>query len=246
MFTWICPQCGREVPPSYSECPTCAERKKGGITAAAAPPTPPPPPAPPAVAHQAPPPFPPQATYAPPPPPAYAAPPQQALPQPQYTIAEAKSGLPGWLIAVLAAAVLGGALYLAYTYLLPGHRGSASAPGVAAEKAVPAGAATAHPYGKFIEVAALRLSEEKGKPKLMYAVVNHSSGELAGVELRISLRPTTAKPEDAAIATFTAKVGSIGPYEAKEMSTPIETKERAYELPDWQFLRADFEITSPK
>ena len=27
MFTWICPQCGREVPPSDNECPDCANRK---------------------------------------------------------------------------------------------------------------------------------------------------------------------------------------------------------------------------
>ena len=23
MFTWICPKCGKEVPPAYSECPNC-------------------------------------------------------------------------------------------------------------------------------------------------------------------------------------------------------------------------------
>src|ERR1039458_6357179 len=28
MFTWICPQCGREVPPSYEACPDCAAREK--------------------------------------------------------------------------------------------------------------------------------------------------------------------------------------------------------------------------
>ncbi len=26
MFTWICPKCGAEVPPSYSECPQCASK----------------------------------------------------------------------------------------------------------------------------------------------------------------------------------------------------------------------------
>ncbi len=26
MFTWICPKCGREVPPSYNECPDCAQQ----------------------------------------------------------------------------------------------------------------------------------------------------------------------------------------------------------------------------
>ncbi len=25
MFTWICPQCGREVPPAYNECPDCVK-----------------------------------------------------------------------------------------------------------------------------------------------------------------------------------------------------------------------------
>jgi hypothetical protein len=33
MFTWICPDCGREVPPSYTECPDCAERKKAAVAA---------------------------------------------------------------------------------------------------------------------------------------------------------------------------------------------------------------------
>ena len=28
MFTWICPQCGREVPPSYTDCPDCAAKGK--------------------------------------------------------------------------------------------------------------------------------------------------------------------------------------------------------------------------
>jgi hypothetical protein len=28
MFTWICPKCGHEVPPSYSECPNCARESQ--------------------------------------------------------------------------------------------------------------------------------------------------------------------------------------------------------------------------
>ncbi|HXM42895.1 MAG TPA: hypothetical protein VN924_16700 [Bryobacteraceae bacterium] len=30
MFTWICPHCGREVPPSYDACPDCAAREQAG------------------------------------------------------------------------------------------------------------------------------------------------------------------------------------------------------------------------
>ncbi len=39
MFTWICPQCGREVPPSYTECPDCAAKAKGGAAAVSEAPT---------------------------------------------------------------------------------------------------------------------------------------------------------------------------------------------------------------
>jgi hypothetical protein len=41
MFTWICPKCGSEVPPSENECPNC--RSKSTPAAAATPPPPPPP-----------------------------------------------------------------------------------------------------------------------------------------------------------------------------------------------------------
>jgi hypothetical protein len=32
----------------------------------------------------------------------------------------------------------------------------------------------------------------------------------------------------------------------KDVKAEIPTKLRVYELPDWQFLKADFEITDPK
>jgi hypothetical protein len=197
--------------------------------------------------------IPPQPQYVPPQPqyapqePQFVPPQLPPLPaQAQYTISEERRGMPGWMVALMAAALLGGLLYVAYKYLLPGHNTATASQTAGAEKAVVPGSTSSHPYAKFLEVSALRLAEEKGKPKLMYTVVNHSGGELAGVELKITLRPTTAKPEDAPIATFVSKVGSLGPYEAKDMSTIIETKERAYELPDWQFLHADFDVTAPK
>ena len=42
-----------------------------------------------------------------------------------------------------------------------------------------------------------------------------------------------------------AKVPSLGPLEIKDISAKVTTKLRIYELPDWQFMRADFDITSP-
>jgi hypothetical protein len=33
MFTWICPRCGREVPPSQDACPDCGSEEKSGAPA---------------------------------------------------------------------------------------------------------------------------------------------------------------------------------------------------------------------
>lgn len=46
MFAWICPKCGREVPPSETECPDCAARS-AAEPAAVPPPEPSPAPTPP-------------------------------------------------------------------------------------------------------------------------------------------------------------------------------------------------------
>jgi hypothetical protein len=40
MFSWICPQCGRDVPPSKTDCPFCADQAKEAAAYAAAGPPP--------------------------------------------------------------------------------------------------------------------------------------------------------------------------------------------------------------
>lgn len=94
MFTWICPQCGREVPPAYTECPDCVAKASGagGPTDQQAQPAPAyPPPPPPGQAPQYPPMYgqppypPPQYGYAQPPYPGQPYPPQyQPYPPPPY------------------------------------------------------------------------------------------------------------------------------------------------------------------
>lgn len=269
MFTWICPQCGREVPPSYSECPACAEaRMKPQQPPQPQPPqpvpqqpqwTPAPPPqqplqqpswgapqqpqwAPPAQSQ-------PQWTPQPPPPP----PPQQepwtpAPQQPVYTIGEnnQRKGMPAWLVLLLVAGGLGAALFGFYRFM--GRSGSPATAGKEAAFEQPAaiGSSAGHPYAKHLEVTGLRLSEEGGKVKVQFAVVNHSGAAMSGLEMKVALQSTGSKPEDPPLAVVDAKIGNLGPYEVKDLSAQVKTKLRAYELPDWQFLRATFEITAPK
>ena len=64
--------------------------------------------------------------------------------------------------------------------------------------------------------------------------------------MKVKLTTTAAKPEDPPIAEFDAKVPALGPQEVKDASGTATTKLRVYELPDWQFLKADAEITSPR
>src|SRR5579885_647564 len=115
--------------------------------------------------------------------------------------------------------------------------------------AEPAGAAAAigkHPLNKYIEVMGFRMAEQgAGKLKITFAVVNHSDADIGDLGLKIKLTTSASKPEDPPVAEFEAKVPSLGPGENKDVTVTVPTKLRIYELPDWQFLRAQFEITSP-
>jgi hypothetical protein len=268
MFTWICPKCGRDVPPSYSDCPDCTPKPpkpaapEPQVTAAVPPPVaaqPEPPPAVAAVPVQAPPITAPPATptpdhlqSAPWPPPA--APPTNAYLNFPSTFAAAqppevtRKGLPGWLIAIGFAAGLAGVLFLLYTYVLPKKSETASATAgtpPAAGTVLPAAAAgagskKAHPLAKFLEITGVRFTEDaKQRAKVQFVVVNHSAADLPELKMQIAV-----KAAGKTVFDFPFSVPSIGPYESKDFSVPVQTSLKGYELPDWQFLKADFEITS--
>ena len=113
----------------------------------------------------------------------------------------------------------------------------------------PPGAAAAtgkNPLNKYVEVMGFRITEQgKGKLKITFGVINHSDADISDLGMKIRLTTTAAKPQDPAVAEFEAKVDSLGPQENKDVSVTVPTALRIYELPDWQFLRATFEITSP-
>jgi hypothetical protein len=110
----------------------------------------------------------------------------------------------------------------------------------------PAAATSKHPLAKYIEFAGFRLAEAgAGKLKVQLAAINHSEAELAELVVKIKLVTVNAKPEDPPVTEFETKIPSLGPLEVKNLEASAPTKLRVYELPDWQFLRAQFEITSP-
>lgn len=213
MFVWICPQCGREVPPHDTECPFCA------LTAAES-------------REQAP-----AAPPAPETPAAKAAP---AAP-PVYVIGPARR-TPGWLVALLVAVgltALGGG---AYYWLLASKRSANQA--AAPERTPEATAATTsgNRLSKYIEATGFRVTEDERKRlNVRFLIVNHSPADIGDLAGRVYLKTTEGK----SIADFDFKTTRLGPYESIEFTVVVSTTLRAYEIPDWQFLRADLEITSP-
>lgn len=252
MFTWICPQCGREVPPSYTECPDCAERAKQA-PAAAPPPQPPPHYAQPVYAPQppaaAPPPPPQQQYYAPPP---QAPPPQNYPPPPPYYAQQPPAhrgmNLPVWLMTVLFALAIGGVVSGIY-WLLPSNRSSAGTgpkPSATVESPAAKAGAKANPLQKFIEVSGVRFVQDEKKKSTVakFVIINHSESEIGGLAGNVTIWGRTQKSEEDAQGTFSFST-NLGPYESKEMSAPVNTKLKIYELPDWQNITTDVQITAP-
>src|SRR5712691_6992005 len=113
----------------------------------------------------------------------------------------------------------------------------------------PGGAATAigkHPLAKYIEFAGFRISEAgPGMLKVKFIAVNHSEADLGDLAVKLRMTTAVAKPEDPPVAEFNAKIPSLGPQEIRDVTATTATKKRAYEIPDWQFIRAEFDIVSP-
>ena len=128
--------------------------------------------------------------------------------------------------------------------------GCSSAP-PATKQASPGTASQAAPnstsLAKYLEIAGIRLDEKSaGNLLIRFAVINHSDADLGDITLKVNLRTSTAASGDPPMFTFSAPVQGLGPGDVKDVSVTVPSKLRVYELPDWQFLRADFQVTSPQ
>ncbi len=291
MFTWICPQCGREVPPAYTECPDCANKTAGTPAqppAQASPSAPQPPaqqPAQPPHPQYPPQPYQPQQPayqpayqqpvyrqpqyqapvyqqpqYQPPPPPTppsvAAAPSAPPLPMiepaastlfaaPQPRPHRSATALPTWVLTILCTA--GFLILVAGVYWLVG-RSHAAAPSTTVESPAAKPGAASNPWQKFIEVSGLRFVEDpKHKDRIMakFLVTNHSGEDLSGLAGNVTIWASTKKSEEDAQGTFSFTT-NLEPYQSKEVTSPLTTKLKIYELPDWQNATTDLQITAPR
>ena len=73
-------------------------------------------------------------------------------------------------------------------------------------------------------------------------MVNHSGADIGDLKGTVHLKTTES---DDVISSFDFNTSNLGPYESIEFKAIMTGGMRAYEAPDWQFLKADVEITSP-
>jgi hypothetical protein len=104
----------------------------------------------------------------------------------------------------------------------------------------------ANPLQKYVEVVGIRMFQEKNKPVVRFNIVNHSNTDIQDLGGNVTLWASTSRSEEDAVGTFSFKAGSLGPEESKELTEPLKTKLKVYELPDWQNATAELTITSPK
>jgi len=151
---------------------------------------------------------------------------------------------PNRLVSLLVMLVLLAAGLSIVFYLLPHTAADAKPapvpvpePAVAATAPAPTGGSS--PLAKFIEVTGFRIDANR-KSEVQYLVVNHSDADISSANIFVTLR--SAKPGQPPLCRFSFKVPSLGPFESKEMSSPIGNAARGIFLPDWQEIRAEVQI----
>jgi len=216
MFTWICPRCGREVPPSYTECPDCPKEGEAPTADATVVPT------------------------APAPSPAAAATPVYAVPAPP------SGGLPTWALTLLFAFAflgLGSGVY----WLINSSHGASAKPTTTVESPAAKPGAKTSPYQKYIEISGVRFIEgpKKNSIEVRFIITNHSGADLPMIAGNVTIWGRTHTSEEDAAGTFSFKTDLKG-FESKDLTVPLTTKKEYIELPDWQLLSTDVQITSPE
>jgi hypothetical protein len=155
--------------------------------------------------------------------------------------------LPVWLMTIVFALAFGGVV-LGIVWLMSSNKGSAGsgpAPTASVESPAAKPGAKTNPMQKYIEVTGVRFVQDAKKKTLVkFVVVNHSEADVNGLTGNVTIWGRTKKSEEDAQGTFSFST-NLGPFESKELSAPLNSKLKIYELGDWQNVTTDVQITAP-
>ena len=142
---------------------------------------------------------------------------------------------------------LGGGLY----YYMQRGTSAPSSGSAPAENASPAASvaekapAAASSMQKSIEIVGIRWTTQDKKPAVKFVVVNHANSEIAGLEGTVTIFAGTSKTAKDAVGTVSFRVKSIAAFGSQDVTQPIDTSLKPYELPDWQVVTTQTQITAP-
>jgi hypothetical protein len=148
-----------------------------------------------------------------------------------------------WLISLLVATIviLGAVALLQHAMQNRDTTVASIAAPVRAIKAAasPLGVVEEHPAARSVEVAGVRIvAGSNKKPQLEYIVINHSSMELTGLNIRIAIRSVEALA-DAPLFSVSNVVATLAPNQSKEIRTDLDSSIQSSAIPDWQSLRTE-------
>jgi hypothetical protein len=147
-------------------------------------------------------------------------------------------GLPSW-VSALAAMVVVAAVLAGIYVMVPRARGTAAAAPGAAPTPDTAAAPASGVSGltNTVELTGFRVTEDRNqRAQVRFLVVNHSMAELPETKLQVSL-----KRDREEIMSFPMTLPSLGPHESREITATTRARLRPYELPDWQFIKAELQ-----
>jgi len=92
----------------------------------------------------------------------------------------------------------------------------------------------------------VRFIEGKKKSiEVRFIITNHSGADISDLGGNVTIWGRTRTSEEDAAGTFTFKTDLKG-FESKDLTVKLTTKKEYIELPDWQLLSTDVQITSPQ
>jgi hypothetical protein len=156
--------------------------------------------------------------------------------------------MPAWLMTILFAAAIGGIIFGVYSLLKTGGgtaAGTGPTPAATVESPAAKPGAKPNPLQKQIEITGVRFSQDAKKKTLVtFVIINHSQAEINGLAGNVTIWGRTQKSEEDAQGTFSFST-DLAPFQSKEISAPLNSKLKIYELPDWQNITTDVQITAP-
>jgi hypothetical protein len=159
-----------------------------------------------------------------------------------------RKGLPTWLLTIVSSLAfigLGAGVYWAVGYFRNSRATSVSPPPNVESPAAKPGAKT-NPMQKYIEISGVRFSEDAQKRTVVkFSLTNHSDADLTGLAGNVTIWGRTQRSEEDAVGTFSFTT-NVRPQASQELSAPLSTKLKIYELPDWQNVTTDLQVTAPQ